>query len=59
VRASDLYAGRERQAAPVARRPRPAPVMVQAPPPPPVTQTVEMIRGDQRSEVVLGGNAAN
>jgi hypothetical protein len=33
--------------------------VVQAPPPPPVTQTVEMIRGDQRSEVVLGGNAAN
>jgi pilus assembly protein CpaB len=59
VRASDLYTGRERQAAPVARRPRPAPVVVQAPPPPPVTQTVEMIRGDQRSEVVLGANAAN
>ncbi len=59
VRASDLYMGRERPAAaPAARRPRPAPVVVQAPPPP-VTQTVEMIRGDQRSEVVLGGNAAN
>jgi pilus assembly protein CpaB len=59
VRASDLYAGGVRQAAPAARRPRPAPVVVQAPPPPPVTQTVEMIRGDQRSEVVLGENAKN
>ncbi len=59
VRANDLYAGgRERQAAPAARRPRPVPV-VEAPPPPPVTHTVEMIRGDQRSEVVLGENAKN
>lgn len=63
VRASDLYAKRERRPVPApATGPRRPTVVVQAapPPPPPVTHTVEMIRGDQRSEVVLGGgNAAN
>jgi pilus assembly protein CpaB len=61
VRASDLYAKRDRRPVP-APGPRRPTVVVQAapPPPPPVTRTVEMIRGDQRSEVVLGGeNAAN
>jgi pilus assembly protein CpaB len=59
VRASDLYAKRARRPVPAAAPRRPA-VVVQAPPPPPVTHSVEMIRGDQRSEVVLGGaNATN
>lgn len=62
VRASDLYAKRDRRPVSAAPGPRRPTVVVQAAPPPPapVTHTVEMIRGDQRSEVVLGGgNAAN
>jgi len=57
VRANDLYS----KAAPrpvASPRPRPAPVAVQAPPPPPPVTRVEMIRGDQRSEVVLGESQA-
>jgi pilus assembly protein CpaB len=61
VRASDLYAKRDRRPVPAPGPRRPTVVVQAAPPPPaPVTHTVEMIRGDQRSEVVLGGgNAAN
>jgi pilus assembly protein CpaB len=60
VRASDLYAKRDRRPVAAAPGPRRPTVVVQAapPPPPPVTHTVEMIRGDQRSEVVLGGGNA-
>jgi pilus assembly protein CpaB len=58
VRASDLYAKRDRRPVPTGAPRRPAVVVQAAPPPPPLTHTVEMIRGDQRSEVVLdGGNA--